>query len=148
MEVRSKVVFFGDLMDEIENHKETLEKWLTEAASKRGFKIKRLTYHLGGNKTIRELNLRILNHDFPTDIITVDYSKGKVLEVEMFLGFEVIKENALNYGVPFSEELDRVLVHGLLHCIGFDDKSEEQSIRMREEEDICLISRPKSLLAR
>jgi probable rRNA maturation factor len=144
----SRVSFLGKTLAEIENVQESLEKWLHSVAFKRGFRIKRLVYHLEDNESIRGLNSRILGHDYATDIITLDYSEGKVLEVEMFLGYEVIKENASSYNTSFADELDRVVAHGLLHCIGFNDKSAEQSIRMSKEEDICLISRPKSLLER
>jgi rRNA maturation RNase YbeY len=148
MAVSRKVSFLGKALMEIENHEESLEKWLLLVASKRGFRIKQLTYNLEDDKAIRGLNLRILGHDYATDIITLDYSVGKVLEVEMFLGYEVIGENASSYNTSFVDELDRVVAHGLLHCIGFNDKSQEESMRMREEEDICLISRPQSLLER
>jgi rRNA maturation RNase YbeY len=133
---------------EVANFAKELEKWLDLTAQERGFKIRRLVYHFTNNEANRRLNFDFLAHDYATDIITMDHSHGRGLEVEMFLGYEVIEANAKEYNVGFAEELDRVMVHGLLHCIGFDDKSASEYDRMKKEENICLISRPKSLLER
>lgn len=146
--MRTKISFLGEELREVQNFEKDLKKWLISVALERGFEIRRLVYHFINNKASRTLNFDFLAHDCATDIITMDHSEGRGLEVEMFLGFEVILENAKNYGVAFADELDRVMVHGLLHCIGFDDKTETEFDRMKAEENICLISRPKSLLER
>jgi len=146
--MRTQISFLGEDLKEVQNFEKALKKWLNTVALERGFKIRRLVYHFIDNKASRRLNFDFLAHDYATDIITMDHSEDRGLEVEMFLGFEVILENAKNYGVAFADELDRVMVHGLLHCIGFDDKTETEFDRMKAEENICLISRPKSLLER
>ena len=146
--MKSKITFTGEKLPEVENFEKDLEIWLISVASERGFRIRRLVYHLLNNESIRRLNMDFLSHDYATDIITMDHSEGLGLKVEMFLGYEVIAQNAKAYSVAFADELDRVMVHGLLHCIGFDDKSPRDFDRMKAEENICLISRPKSLLER
>ena len=142
------IFFLGEVPVEVRNFETELKKWLQIMASERGSEIRRLVYHFLDNKAIRKLNLDFLSHDYPTDIITIDHSQGRGLEVELFLGYEVIKENANQYLCAYADEIDRVMVHGLLHCIGFDDKTEEEFKRMKLEENNCLISRPKSLLER
>tara|TARA_R110000868_G_scaffold61997_12_gene187856 strand:+ start:1890 stop:2330 length:441 start_codon:yes stop_codon:yes gene_type:complete len=146
--VRTSIHFLGELPQEVQNFQEELKKWLISVASERGFQIRRLVYHFLNNEASRRLNFDFLSHDYPTDIITMDHSQERGLEVEMFLGYQIIAENAKVFSVAFSDELDRVMVHGLLHCIGFDDKTETEFDRMKAEENICLISRPKSLLER
>jgi rRNA maturation RNase YbeY len=146
--MRAEVSFLGKDLKEVRNFEKELKKWLISIAVERGFKVRRLIYHFIDNKASRTLNFDFLAHDYATDIITMDHSDQRGLEVEMFLGVEVISDNAKNYGVAFVDELDRVIVHGLLHCIGFDDKTEGEVNRIKAEENICLISRPKSLLER
>ncbi len=146
--MKSRIQFLGEVPSEVLNFEEVLKKWLISVAAERKFQIRRLVYHFLNNEVSRRLNFDFLAHDYPTDIITMDHSQGRGLEVEMFLGYEVIAENAKSYEVAYADELDRVMVHGLLHCIGFDDKSKTEFDRMKAEENICLISRPKSLLER
>ncbi|MBC7391068.1 MAG: rRNA maturation RNase YbeY, partial [Opitutaceae bacterium] len=80
-----------------------------------------------------------LNHDTLTDIITFRYSEHpEPLESDIYISIERVKENALQLSVPFENELHRVMVHGVLHLLGFKDKTAKQKGLMREEEDFCL----------
>ena len=87
---------------------------------------------------ILDVNVRYLGHDYFTDIITFDYCEKDVLSGDLFISIDSVRENALYYGVPFEDELDRVMVHGLLHLIGYDDHTEEQVAEMRAKEDYYL----------
>ena len=95
---------------------------------------------------ILDINQRYLQHDYFTDIITFDYCEGKVLSGDLFISVDSVRENALFYGTEFEDELNRVIVHGLLHLIGYDDHSEEDIARMRSKENYYLEVR-KSLSA-
>jgi rRNA maturation RNase YbeY len=84
--------------------------------------------------------MQYLNHDTLTDIISFDYTEGKLISGDIFVSVERVKDNALDFKVSFEEELKRVLAHGVLHCFGYKDKTKEDALLMRnkEEEKILL----------
>ncbi len=90
------------------------------------------------DKYILDVNLRYLHHDYYTDIITFDYCVGKKLSGDLFISIDTVRENALEYGVEFDDELHRVMVHGLLHLIGYDDHTPEEEKIIHEKEDYYL----------
>ncbi len=85
-----------------------------------------------------KMNKKYLNHDYFTDVITFDYSENNKLSGDIFISIETVKENALQYYVDFSDELERVILHGVLHLIGYNDKSEKEKKIMREKEDFYM----------
>ena len=85
-----------------------------------------------------EMNLKYLKHDTLTDVITFDYSEGDVVSGDIFISVQRVKENAATFAVNFNEELHRVMIHGVLHLIGFGDKSKTESDVMRGKEDFYL----------
>ena len=87
---------------------------------------------------ILDVNLKYLQHDYFTDIITFDYCEGNVLSGDLFISVDSVRENASFYGTEFKDELNRVMVHGLLHLIGYDDHTEEDIAVMRSKEDYYL----------
>lgn len=139
----ARINFDGKVPDFLLAQSDLWESWLSACVASYQYRIGRIDYHFVNNESIQALNVSILNHDYPTDIITLDSSRSDRLKVEMWIGYEVIHQNAEYYEVDFKEELARVLIHGLLHCIGFDDKDEQTQLEMRRQEDKCLISRPK-----
>lgn len=92
---------------------------------------------------ILDVNVKYLGHDYYTDIITFDYCEGERLSGDLFISVDCVRENASFYGVPFEDELDRVMIHGLLHLVGYDDRTEEQQKQMREKENYYLSLREK-----
>lgn len=87
---------------------------------------------------ILDVNMQYLQHDYFTDIITFDYCEGQVLSGDLFISVDSVRENAAFYGTEFKDELNRVIVHGLLHLIGYDDHSEDDIKVMRSKEDYYL----------
>ena len=87
---------------------------------------------------ILDVNMKYLSHDYFTDIITFDYCEGKTLSGDLFISIDSVRENASFYGSEFSDELNRVIVHGLLHLIGYDDHNENDRKIMREKENYYL----------
>lgn len=87
---------------------------------------------------ILDVNIRYLNHDYFTDIITFDYCDGNRLSGDLFISVDSVKENSVEFGTDFDEELHRVIVHGLLHLIGYDDHTPEEQKIMRAKEDYYL----------
>ena len=87
---------------------------------------------------ILDVNLRYLHHDYFTDVITFDYCEGNRLSGDLFISVDSVRENAVEFGTEFDDELHRVIVHGLLHLIGYDDHTLEDQKLMREKEDYYL----------
>ena len=82
--------------------------------------------------------MKYLQHDYFTDIITFDYCEGDTVSGDLFISVDSVRENALFYGTEFKDELNRVIVHGVLHLIGYDDHTEEDIREMRAKENYYL----------
>ncbi|WP_452221615.1 rRNA maturation RNase YbeY [Lacinutrix salivirga] len=97
-----------------------------------------MNYIFCDDKYLHKLNVQFLNHDTLTDIISFDYSIGKNLQGDIYISTERVADNAKDFDVEFTQELQRVLVHGILHFCGYKDKTEEEAIVMRSKEDFYL----------
>ena len=87
---------------------------------------------------ILDVNMKYLQHDYFTDIITFDYCEGSTISGDLFISIDSVRENANFYGTEFEDELNRVMVHGILHLIGYDDHTEADKKIMRQKEDYYL----------
>ena len=87
---------------------------------------------------ILDINLKYLQHDYFTDIITFDYCEGEKISGDLFISIDSVRENAVFYGTEFEDELNRVMVHGVLHLIGYDDHTKAEQKTMREKENYYL----------
>ena len=87
---------------------------------------------------ILRINLQYLGHDYFTDVITFDYSEKPVISGDLFISIDSVRENAVFYETEFNEELHRVIVHGILHLIGYDDHTEDDIKTMRSKENYYL----------
>ena len=94
---------------------------------------------------ILDVNLKYLRHDYFTDIITFDYCENNVLSGDLFISVDSVRENSVFYNTEFEDELNRVMVHGILHLIGYDDHTEDDQKVMREKENYYLSLREKLL---
>ena len=116
-----------------------IRRWLKMVAGSEIREIGDVNIIFCSDNYILDVNLKYLQHDYYTDIITFDYCEGKVLSGDLFISIDSVKENAAYYGASsFEEELNRVIVHGLLHLIGYDDHSEEDQKTMRAKENYYL----------
>ncbi len=98
-----------------------------------------INYIFLNKSDIEEMNRQYLKHDYPTDIISFDFSDDfGVFGGDIFLCPEVIQDNALEYNAEYETELIRVMCHGILHLLGYGDKTEEEQIEIREQEELCL----------
>lgn len=91
--------------------------------------------HWVNDDELLEMNNRFLNHNYYTDIITFDYSRGKKISGELFISEDRVVENAIKETISFEQERDRVIAHGVLHLLGFKDKTEQEQEEMRLKED-------------
>lgn len=85
-----------------------------------------------------DINIKYLNHNFYTDIVTFDYVEENLISGDLFISVDRVKENAKKFDQPFKKELFRVILHGVLHLIGYNDKTEEEQKMMRSKEDFYL----------
>lgn len=119
-------------------NKGIISAWIEEVAALYNKKTGRINYIFCSEQKMAEVNMRYLKHDYFTDIISFDYSSGNTISGDLFIAPLTIASNAEQLKQPFRRELFRVLIHGVLHLCGFEDKTEEQQIRMRKEEDKVL----------
>ena len=113
-------------------------RWLKMVAGSEMRRLGAVNIIFCSDDYILDINLKYLQHDYFTDIITFDYCEKDILSGDLFISIDSVRENAAFYGVAFADELDRVMVHGLLHLIGYDDHTEEQKAQMRQKENYYL----------
>ena len=131
--------FFNEDADFTLANKEQTVKWIEKVLKKENYKADNINYIFCSDKHLHDLNQQYLNHDTLTDIITFDNSEDpQLLEADIFISVERVAENARNLKTSFDNELHRVMIHGLLHLIGFGDHSDKEKQLMREKEDACL----------
>lgn len=135
-----KTISFFSTNDFSLNNKNVYKKALLKLIESEKFELENLTYIFCSDEYLLEINQNFLNHDTYTDIITFDYSEEQKLSAEIYISTERVAENAKTYEVTFEQELQRVMVHGVLHCCGYKDKteSERQLMRTKENEKIKL----------
>ena len=137
--MKPKISFFNEEIKFTLSNKTSIRNWLISITSSYGFTINNINYIFCSDAYLHKMNVEYLNHDTLTDIITFDNSsKKKIIESDIFISIERVKENANKFSKDFEEELRRVLVHGALHLCGFKDKSKKDKLAMREAEDEAL----------
>lgn len=115
-----------------------LENWIDKVVSDKGFELGEINYIFCDDAYLHKLNVEFLQHDTLTDIISFDNSLGKLINGDIFISIERVAENAKEYNVTFQEEIHRVMIHGVLHYMGLKDKSADEKIMMRKEENNAL----------
>ena len=114
--------------------------WIARVVDSEGYRLSDLNYIFCNDEYLWNLNKKYLNHDTLTDIITFDYSDDEVVSGDIFISKDRVGDNALKFGVGFDEEMRRVMAHGVLHMMGYKDKSkaEKELMRTKENEKIDL----------
>lgn len=118
--------------------KRRIKEWLNLVAFEEGSKIQNLNFLIVDDNRMIHFNKTYLNHDYSTDIITFDNSENKKISGDIVISVERVKENSKKYEVKLEDELRRVMVHGLLHLLGYDDKNEKEKKRIRKKENYYL----------
>lgn len=115
-----------------------LKEWINKTAEQREKKIGNISYIFCSDDELLQINNQYLKHDYYTDVITFDYSEGAVLNGDIFISVDRVRDNAKQVGVTVEEELYRVMIHGVLHLSGVNDKTEQQAKQMRKAEEDSL----------
>ncbi|HNP18392.1 MAG TPA: rRNA maturation RNase YbeY [Fulvivirga sp.] len=135
----SQIHFFEEGLNFKLDNEEKIIRWLDTLIKTEGFYLEELNYIFCSDDHLHKINLEYLNHDTLTDIITFDNSEEDLaIEADVFISIDRVRENERTFDSGFEKELSRVIVHGLLHLFGYDDKTEEQKQAMRKKEEACL----------
>lgn len=115
-----------------------IREWIAACTKREKFTVGELTYVLCSDDYLLEMNQKYLQHDTLTDIITFDYTEGNLLGADIFISIDRVRDNAKDFKVTFKDELHRVMIHGVLHLMGYKDKTKKDKAAMRAQEDNCL----------
>ncbi len=135
------IIFFNEDINFKFQGKNIFKTWLKKVAEKEGFKVKNLNYIFCSDDFLHKINIEYLDHDTYTDIITFDNSEDEsIIEGDIFISIERVKENSQYLNTVFDDELKRVIVHGLLHLCGYDDHTPEEKAEMRRLESDYILN--------
>ncbi|MBS1952007.1 MAG: Metal-dependent hydrolase YbeY, involved in rRNA and/or ribosome maturation and assembly [Cytophagales bacterium] len=130
--------FFSEGVDfKLINQRKRIQ-WINSATRHEGKSVFEINFIFTSDKLLLRLNSEYLNHQTLTDIITFDYSHEKSISGDIHISIDRVKENSIKFGCTFQEELDRVMIHGVLHLCGYKDKSKSAKQQMRKKEDAYL----------
>lgn len=119
-------------------YEQEFTSWISNVITSEKHKEGEINYVFCDDAYLLDINIKYLNHDSLTDIISFDYSIGKELHGDIYISVERVRDNAQDFEVDFLEELRRVMVHGVLHYCGYKDKSEDDKSVMRSKEDFYI----------
>lgn len=118
---------------------EKVKKWVSQVVQLRGKRVGNISYLFCDDEHLLGVNQQFLNHDTYTDIITFDYVVSDLISGDIMISVDRVGENAEKFGVPFEQELHRVVIHGVLHLLGQGDKSDAEAVEMRRQEEEALV---------
>ena len=128
------ITFNSETSFTLKNQKK-LVKWISDVISSEGFQVGEINYIFCNDSYLNKINQEFLNHDTFTDIISFDYTLGKEVGGDIFISIERVLENAEKFNEVFENELYRVMIHGVLHFMGYKDKTKKEKTLMRTKED-------------
>jgi rRNA maturation RNase YbeY len=132
------MIDFNYLNDFRLENEDNLVSWIQFVLDEEERELGEVSYIFCDDEYLNDINVKYLKHNELTDIISFDYSLGKVVSGDIYISTERVRENAGDRNLDFRDELQRVMVHGILHYIGYKDKSESERKKMRAKEDYYL----------
>lgn len=132
------MIVFNSLNDFVLENDIQISIWLSEIAEIEGFRIGDVNYIFCSDEYLLDINQKYLNHDTYTDVIGFDYTSGKVLSGDIYISTDRVMENAQTFNEVESDEMRRVIIHGLLHFMGYKDKTDTEAEIMKSKEDKAL----------
>ena len=127
--------FFFEETDEFDVNDLNVEKNIETVLANENRTLGEVNYIFCSDDYLLNINKQYLNHDYYTDVISFDYSEDGIISGDIFISVDTVKDNANEYEVEFKKELARVMVHGVLHFIGYKDKTDEDAKLMRQKEN-------------
>ena len=115
-----------------------LRLWIAKNISKENKKVGQLNFIFCSDSYLLEINKKYLNHDFFTDVISFDYTEENRISGDIYISLDRVKENAKEFGYSIKDELHRIIIHGLLHLLGYSDKTPDLKVIMKDKEDFYL----------
>ncbi len=112
-----------------------ISNWISNTITSESYKLEEINYVFCDDAYLHKLNVEFLKHDTLTDIISFDYSVGKLITGDIFISVERVDDNAKDFNVSFDDELHRVIIHGVLHYCGYKDKTKDDASLMRDKEN-------------
>ncbi len=132
-------ITFKDTTEKLSSFRiDILRQWLICAAKSEGYNIGELSFNFCNDEFLHNINLEFLDHDTYTDIITFDYSLEKIIAGEIYISLDRVFENSKLFQQTVEFEIYRIIIHGLLHLLGYDDRNAEDKIQMTAKEDYYL----------
>ena len=116
-------------------NEEAFENWIIDIVDSEASAVGEINYVFCDDEYLHKINVEFLNHDTLTDIISFDYTVGNLIQGDIFISIERVKDNAADFKVSFEEELKRVMAHGVLHYCGYKDKTDADAELMRQKEE-------------
>ncbi len=113
-------------------------RWIKESILSEGKRVGDISFIFCSDNYLLVVNKQYLNHDYYTDIITFDYVQGTLVSGDIFISVERVRENSLEFNTTFEDELNRILIHGILHLLGYKDKTRKDKLLMTRKENIYL----------
>ena len=132
------ILFYAEDVKNPIKQKRLLKKWIQKVITSQGKKVGEINYIFVSDEYILNVNRTFLNHDYYTDIITFNNNIADIVSADIYISVDTVKSNATEYNVLFEDELLRVVIHGILHLIGFDDTSDELQDEMTVQENKAL----------
>jgi rRNA maturation RNase YbeY len=126
-------------------NKRFIKSWIKDIIQQNKKELGDINYIFCSDEKILEINKEFLKHDYYTDIISFDYCQNNMISGDIFISIDTVKSNSIKYKTEFIEELHRVIIHGVLHFLGFKDKTKADAEKMREAENKALIRLNKIL---
>lgn len=138
MQFSSSISFTSeDVSFKLDNQNE-VALWIIDIINKEGKIPGEISYIFCSDDFLHNINIKYLNHDTYTDIITFNYCEEKIINSDIFISIDRVKENSKTYKTSFHQELMRVIIHGVLHLLGYNDKTANETKEMRAKEDFYL----------
>ena len=130
--------FFNEDVDLLKIKKRNTVAWIKQVIDEHCKKVGDVSFIFCSDTYLLDVNKQYLDHDYFTDVITFDYVEGDVVSGDIFISVDRVEENAKSFSTSFSNELNRVIIHGILHLLGYNDKTDTDKLIMTGKEDLYL----------
>ena len=130
--------FFTEEVKEVRIPKRKVKTWVNQCISSYDKVTGEINYIFCSDEYLQKINIKYLQHDYYTDIITFNYNTDSLIAGDIYISLDRVRENASEYKVNFHTELQRVVIHGILHLLGLNDKTSSEKEEMREAENDCI----------